>query len=170
MAPLAQTIPRGNISVWLDSFRSIVLTEHVGALSFVCLEDGDDDDDDDDIVVGGATQDYKCPITLRLFVDPVTSYVFEHIPLHFVLNPNTPGNGLCRAKCPHSFSREAIYSMFRVLEIQCPQPGCRARFTKADLRPNKNLENRVKAFARREKERGRRERDIDMTLDEVDDD
>jgi SUMO ligase MMS21 Smc5/6 complex component len=38
-------------------------------------EDGDDDDDDDDIVVGGATQDYKCPITLRLFIDPVTSYV-----------------------------------------------------------------------------------------------
>jgi len=121
MAPLAQTIPR---------------------------EDGDDEDDDDDIVVGGATQDYKCPITLRLFVDPVTS-----------------------AKCPHSFSHEAIYSMFRVPEIRCPQPGCQARFTKADLRPNKNLENRVKAFTRREKERERRERDIDidMTLDEVDD-
>ena len=62
--------------------------------------------------------------------------------------------------------------MFRVPEIRCPQPGCQARFTKGDLRPNKNLESRVKAFARREKERERRERekdDIDMTLDDDED-
>lgn len=42
-----------------------------------CLttEEGDEDDDDDDIVVGGATQDYRCPITLTLLRDPVTTYV-----------------------------------------------------------------------------------------------
>ena len=62
--------------------------------------------------------------------------------------------------------------MFRIPEIRCPQPGCQARFTRADLQPNKNLETRVKAFACREKERERRERekedDIEMTLDDDD--
>ncbi|KAK2465226.1 hypothetical protein APHAL10511_002580 [Amanita phalloides] len=36
-------------------------------------EDGDASDDEDDIEVGGVTQDYKCPITLTPFVDPLTS-------------------------------------------------------------------------------------------------
>ena len=37
------------------------------------LESGDDSDDDDDVQVGGVTQDYKCPITLTMLVDPLTS-------------------------------------------------------------------------------------------------
>ena len=95
-----------------------------------------------------------------------------HTSLIRFLISNVLAWGLYRSKCPHSFSREAIYSMFRVPEIRCPQPGCQARFTKGDLRPNKNLESRAKAFARREKERERRERekdDIDMTLDDDED-
>lgn len=38
-------------------------------------EDGDESDDDDDLVMGGVTQDYKCPLTLTILVDPLTSYV-----------------------------------------------------------------------------------------------
>ena len=40
----------------------------------VSTEDGDVSDDDE-IEVGGVTQDYKCPITLTILVDPLTSYV-----------------------------------------------------------------------------------------------
>jgi hypothetical protein len=36
-------------------------------------EDGDDSDADDDLEVGGMTQDYKCPLTLTLLVDPMTA-------------------------------------------------------------------------------------------------
>lgn len=36
-------------------------------------EEGDESDDDDEILVGGRVQDYKCPITLTILVDPVTS-------------------------------------------------------------------------------------------------
>lgn len=36
-------------------------------------EEGDDSDDDDDVQVGGVTQDYRCPITLTILVDPLTS-------------------------------------------------------------------------------------------------
>lgn len=36
-------------------------------------EEGDDSDDDDDVQVGGVTQDYRCPLTLTLLVDPLTS-------------------------------------------------------------------------------------------------
>jgi len=38
-------------------------------------EDGDVTDDDDDIEMGGQTQTYRCPITMRPFVDAVTSCV-----------------------------------------------------------------------------------------------
>jgi hypothetical protein len=46
-------------------------------------EDGDDSDDDDDLEMGGATQNYNCPISLTILVNPVTSYaqsifVFSH--------------------------------------------------------------------------------------------
>ncbi|KAF8319720.1 hypothetical protein DL93DRAFT_2074688 [Clavulina sp. PMI_390] len=118
MPPLAQTIPR---------------------------EEGDPDDSDEDILVGGATQGFKDPISLTVFVDPVTS-----------------------TKCPHSFSRETIYAMFNQPTITCPAHGCRAQLTKADLVRNKNLENRVKAHLRREKERAEKEmRDaVDMTIED----
>lgn len=39
----------------------------------ISAEDGDESDDDDDIQVGGVTQDYKCPISLTMFVNPMTS-------------------------------------------------------------------------------------------------
>ena len=32
-----------------------------------------DDEDDDDVVVGGTTQEYKCPLTLQMMTEPVTS-------------------------------------------------------------------------------------------------
>lgn len=38
-----------------------------------CTEDGDASDDEDDLEVGGITQDYKCPLTLIPFVNPLTS-------------------------------------------------------------------------------------------------
>lgn len=39
-------------------------------------ESGDDSDDEDDVQIGGVTQDYKCPLTLTIFVDPLTSCVY----------------------------------------------------------------------------------------------
>lgn len=39
-------------------------------------EIGDDSDEDEDIVVGGVTQDYRCPLSLTIMVDPITSCVF----------------------------------------------------------------------------------------------
>lgn len=47
--------------------------------------------------------------------------------------------------------------MFRQEVIPCPAAGCRAKLTQSDLQPNKNLENRVKAHAKREREKAARE-------------
>ncbi|RXW24452.1 hypothetical protein EST38_g1451 [Candolleomyces aberdarensis] len=41
--------------------------------NFIKKEEGDDSDDDDELEIGGQTQDYKCPITLTLLVNPLTS-------------------------------------------------------------------------------------------------
>ncbi|THH01561.1 hypothetical protein EW026_g1173 [Hermanssonia centrifuga] len=40
---------------------------------FIPKEDGDDSDEDEDIQVGGVMQDYKCPLSLTILVDPLTS-------------------------------------------------------------------------------------------------
>jgi E3 SUMO-protein ligase NSE2 len=36
-------------------------------------EEGDVSDDEDDIMVGGVVQDFKCPLTLTMLTDPLTS-------------------------------------------------------------------------------------------------
>ena len=42
--------------------------------SFIPREE-DDASDDDDFEMGGTTQNYRCPITLQPFVNPVTRSV-----------------------------------------------------------------------------------------------
>ncbi|KAG6877751.1 hypothetical protein C0993_004254 [Termitomyces sp. T159_Od127] len=94
---------------------------------FIPKENGDESDDDDDLEMGGVSQNYNCPITLTLLVDPVTSNM-----------------------CKHSFSKAAILQSFRGNEaIKCPASGCTKTFTRANLKPDKGLAKRVKAYERR---------------------
>ncbi|KAG6830696.1 hypothetical protein H0H92_015172 [Tricholoma furcatifolium] len=95
---------------------------------FIPKEPGDDSDDDDELEMGGVSQNYNCPITLTLLEDPVTSDV-----------------------CKHSFSKAAIMQSFRGGEpsIRCPAAGCTKRFSRANLKPNKDLAKKVKAHERR---------------------
>lgn len=61
--------------------------------------------------------------------------------------------------------------MFKSNEIKCPAAGCQAMITRADLVPNRDLENRVKAHARREREaeeRRREEGDEEIISDDDD--
>ncbi|KAK0201648.1 zinc-finger of the MIZ type in Nse subunit-domain-containing protein [Desarmillaria ectypa] len=94
-------------------------------------ESGDESDDDDDIEVGGVTQDYKCPITLRVIEEPYTSNI-----------------------CRHSFSKAAIQEMFRNERSakKCPASGCRASFRLSDCVPNRDLARKIKAYERRKKQ------------------
>lgn len=62
--------------------------------------------------------------------------------------------------------------MFKSNQIKCPAAGCQAMITRADLVRNKDLENRVKAHARREKEmeeKRREEGDEEVISDDEDD-
>ncbi|KAI6147499.1 hypothetical protein BKA82DRAFT_139549 [Pisolithus tinctorius] len=96
---------------------------------FIPRERGDgSDDDDEDLEIGGVTQDYKCPITLTTLVNPMTSKV-----------------------CGHSFSGDAIQEYLqraRADGIACPAAGCKKRLTMAVLRPDKDLEKKIKIAAR----------------------
>ncbi|KAI6122486.1 hypothetical protein EDD16DRAFT_1691819 [Pisolithus croceorrhizus] len=95
-------------------------------------------DDDDDLEIGGVTQDYKCPITLTTLVNPMTSKV-----------------------CGHSFSGAAIQEYLQKARedgIACPAAGCKKRLTMAMLRPDKDLEKKIKIAAR---QRQRRAEDSD---------
>ncbi|KAI0670785.1 hypothetical protein C8Q78DRAFT_1031904 [Trametes maxima] len=95
-------------------------------------EEGDDSDDEDDIQMGGVTQDYRCPLTLQILVDPVTSKT-----------------------CGHSYSAEAIrdYLAGSRLPKSCPATGCNKEITLSNLSANKDLAKRAKEAARRERAR-----------------
>ncbi|KAI0372159.1 hypothetical protein BV20DRAFT_991662 [Pilatotrama ljubarskyi] len=96
-------------------------------------EEGDDSDDDDDLQIGGVTQDYKCPLSLTILVDPLTSKL-----------------------CGHSYSAEAIKDYLghsRARRKECPATGCKKQISLADLEPNKELAKRAKEAARRERAR-----------------
>lgn len=96
------------------------------------------DDSDDDIVVARQTVSTKCPLTLREFVEPVTS-----------------------SKCPHSFERSAIMDMISASTItsgggtqrgvrggkkavQCPVTGCQQNLTADDLQADPIIIRRIK--------------------------
>ncbi|KAF6757471.1 hypothetical protein DFP72DRAFT_1065769 [Ephemerocybe angulata] len=95
--------------------------------NFIEKEEGDDSDDDD-LEIGGQTVDYKCPITLTLLKDPLTS-----------------------AACGHSFSAAAIRASFDNPNkaMKCPAAGCRQLLTLSQCKPNPKLAQRVKAYERR---------------------
>ncbi|KAI0761939.1 hypothetical protein BD413DRAFT_720575 [Trametes elegans] len=100
-------------------------------VDLIPAEDGDDSDDDDDVQMGGVTQDYKCPISLRILVDPLTSGV-----------------------CGHSYSAAAIKDYLSTSQkAPCPATGCREEISMACLKPNKELAKRAKAAVRRERAR-----------------
>ncbi|WWC70676.1 uncharacterized protein I206_104627 [Kwoniella pini CBS 10737] len=119
------------------------------------LEKGDDDEsDDDDFDIGGATQSYRCPITLMPFVEATTS-----------------------SKCGHNYSRAAIVDLIETSRKakrapKCPVTGCQAVLDKTDLKPNPSLQKRCdeyqKRLQRREDERD--EEDDTIAIDEDEED
>ncbi|WVF69367.1 hypothetical protein IAT40_004143 [Kwoniella sp. CBS 6097] len=119
------------------------------------LERGEDDEsDDDEIDFGGATQNYRCPLTLSLYVDAVTS-----------------------SKCGHSFSKAAIISNIENNKKarrppKCPVTGCNKELEKADLKANPALQKRADEFERRQQLRAEENEGGDETLmiEEDDDD
>ncbi|KAJ1303154.1 hypothetical protein OPQ81_011355 [Rhizoctonia solani] len=102
-------------------------------------EDGDPEDSDDEMEVGGVTQDYKCPLTLQIYVDPLTSSV-----------------------CGHSFSAEAIRAWVRS-NNKCPAQGCNAQISLGVLKEDKGLQKKAKAAKRRAA------REESESADEIDD-
>ncbi|RDX53325.1 hypothetical protein OH76DRAFT_1399223 [Lentinus brumalis] len=97
-------------------------------------EDGDvSDDDDDEVQIGGVTQDYKCPLTLTILDDPLTS-----------------------KQCGHSYSAFAIKEYLgpnRTKSKECPATGCHKLICLNDLQEDKDLARRAKEAARRERAR-----------------
>lgn len=88
------------------------------------------EDSDDDLQIAKETISTRCPLTLREFVDPVTS-----------------------RKCPHSFEREAITSMIQMpnnhvrsegaAAVQCPVGGCQKLLTLADIYSDAVLKRKI---------------------------
>ncbi|KAG8862406.1 hypothetical protein FRB96_001476 [Tulasnella sp. 330] len=95
-------------------------------------KENEDEDSGSDIEIGGTSQNFTCQLTLQPFVRPMTSRV-----------------------CKHSFSCEALQNYFSQIggKADCPAAGCNKKLALADFAYNEDLERRVKAAARRERQR-----------------
>ncbi|EAU86249.2 hypothetical protein CC1G_03460 [Coprinopsis cinerea okayama7 len=108
--------------------------------TFIEKEDGDDSDDDD-LEIGGQTQDFKCPITLTILIDPLTSRL-----------------------CGHSYDAAAIRSMLGRGSKACPAAGCKKMIAISDCLPNEDLAKKAKNHKRRLE---RQEEEAHSDVDEV---
>lgn len=133
------------------SFRQAIYeVQHPGeamppVADLIPAEEGDDSDDDDDVQVGGVTQDYRCPLTLKLLEDPLTSEI-----------------------CKHSFDASAIRDFLkhdRTERKKCPSAGCHKIISLADLKPNKDLARKAKEAARRERLREEQDSDDENVIE-----
>jgi len=93
-------------------------------------------DDEEEFVMGGATHDFRCPLTATLLQHPVTSTV-----------------------CVHAYSRDAILEYIRAERRHrraavCPAAGCRKTLTENTLAEAPALQRRVERFERQQSRRG----------------
>ncbi|KAG8929610.1 hypothetical protein FRC01_004070 [Tulasnella sp. 417] len=117
--------------------------------SQIAREEGDSDSDGSDIEVGGATQNFTCSLSLKPFVDPMTSKI-----------------------CGHSFSREALEDYFKQQrrgghQAKCPASGCNKNLSLADFAINKDLAKRTNAAERRRRRKAIEDQEDDESMDVV---
>lgn len=119
-------------------------------------ESGEEDEETDEVAIfGGATQNYKCPITLMVMVNPMKRYVLIfHLSILSkpTLTPPLTSSTVCR----HSYERDAIFEYLGSATKPCPA-GCQSKLNKRQLVEDAELTKACRMYARR-KER-RRERD-----------
>ncbi|KAG8921914.1 hypothetical protein FRC00_008047 [Tulasnella sp. 408] len=113
-------------------------------------EEGDSDSDGSDIEVGGVTQNFTCSLSLKPYVDPMTSKI-----------------------CGHSFSREALTDYFKQQSkraghlAKCPASGCNKNLSLADFAINKDLAKRTNAAERRRRRKAIEDQDDEDSMDVV---
>ncbi|KAG8769036.1 hypothetical protein FRC12_005203 [Ceratobasidium sp. 428] len=106
-------------------------------MQFLPREAGDPEDSDDDLEVGGVTEDYKCPLTLKIYTDPLTSTV-----------------------CGHTFSADGIREYLKTSD-KCPKTGCNELISMNVLKLDKAIQKKAIAAQRRADKDTERDSDID---------
>lgn len=86
-----------------------------------------DENDDDDLHVEGGKIDLRCPITLKLFENPLTS-----------------------TECHHTFDQEGVEGTWISQQDihSCPIPGCSKALRRTDFQPDRLMNLRVKCYKR----------------------
>ncbi|KAG8737838.1 hypothetical protein FRC10_007765 [Ceratobasidium sp. 414] len=128
-------------------------------IQFLPREDGDPEDSDDDMEVGGVTQDYKCPITLQIYINPLTSYV-PFSDLRRIEVSDSHG----RTVCGHTFSADGIKEFLKgKTSDRCPGTGCNQHISMSVLKLDKGIQKKAIAAKRRaeKNEEGQTSSDID---------
>ncbi|KAH8824965.1 hypothetical protein DL96DRAFT_1611435 [Flagelloscypha sp. PMI_526] len=102
-------------------------------------EEGDASDDEE-FEMGGVAADYKCQLSMKDLLDPMT----------------TP--------CDHHFDAESLKMYLKGTRGKCPATGCDSRYTIGECKADKDLSKKVKAWKRRQ-ERARATQQEEMVID-----
>lgn len=105
-------------------------------------EDGEESDDED-IEIGGRTQDFRCPLTLKLMENPVTSCVYDRI---YPAQPYHASRNVCR----HSYNKTEAMEFFGNAPKKCPAAGCNQLVTRNDLFDNEEIVEKIRRQKRRD--------------------
>ncbi|KAG9248630.1 zinc-finger of the MIZ type in Nse subunit-domain-containing protein [Calycina marina] len=94
-----------------------------------------DENSGDEIVIAGSKNEYKCPLTFAVFVDPFTSKVCQHTfeKANIIDYINKNGKGTGNAK-----------------QVQCPQSGCGSMVSKDVLYDDELIRRKVKRMLEQE--------------------
>ncbi|QIX01571.1 hypothetical protein AMS68_007088 [Peltaster fructicola] len=137
-----------------------------GALARPGMTQRVEDDDDEDIQISRATTSTKCPITLREFVEPLTS-----------------------RKCAHTFEAQPIREMIRSSQsrlggkpgrggtitggrpaVRCPVASCSQMLEEVDLYTDVPIVRKIRRLQQRDQELAAEERHDHEVIDDDDDD
>ena len=103
----------------------------------------EDGSDDEEIEVGMQTQNFRCPITLRPYVNAVTWWA-SRCPAIQVIESDDRS-----VDCKHSYSKDAIMSILsngRKRSVKCPFSGCNTAVTATKLQVRGTLDTRRKSL------------------------
>ncbi|KAK1579800.1 zinc-finger of the MIZ type in Nse subunit-domain-containing protein [Colletotrichum navitas] len=134
-------VPLPNAKRWFDNAGNPVMPATRRQPGNIKGEPGaqEADDSDEDIVIAGEVRDYRCPLSMQLFENPVSNNV-----------------------CSHTYEKQWIVDMLRkapMQRAQCPVAGCSMELGLDDLYDDQVILRKMKRAL--EEQRRREEEEAD---------
>ncbi|KZL81813.1 chromosomal organization and dna repair protein [Colletotrichum incanum] len=141
-------MPLPNAKRWFDEAGNPVMPAMRRGLGNTTSEPGATaaDDSDEDIVIAGEVRDYRCPLSMQLFENPVSNNL-----------------------CSHTYEKQWIVDMLQrspMKRAQCPVAGCSTELGLDDLHDDPVILRKMKRALEEQRRREEEEADDSSSDDE----